>query len=57
MGAFNQANYACNAFAFDNATEQQHIDPFVAAGFTAIPEPGSVLLFGLAGLGFLRRRR
>ena len=57
VGAFDQANYASNAFAFDNATEQQHIDVFVAAGFTPIPEPGSVLLFGLAGLGFLRRRR
>jgi len=56
-GAFDQANYASNAFAFDNATEQQHIDVFVASGFTAIPEPGSALLCGLAGLGFLRRRR
>ena len=57
VGAFDQANYASNAFAFDNKTEQQHIDVFVASGFTAIPEPGSALLFGLAGLGFLRRRR
>ena len=57
VGAFDQANYASNAFAFDNTTEQQHIDVFVASGFTAIPEPGSALLFGLAGLGFLRRRR
>ena len=57
VGAFDQANYSSNAFAFDNATEQQHIDVFVAAGFTAIPEPSSALLFGLAGLGFLRRRR
>lgn len=57
VGPFDQENYSSNAFAWDNATEQQHIDPFVAAGFTAIPEPGSVLLFGLAGLGFLRRRR
>jgi hypothetical protein len=57
VGAFDQANYASNSFAFDNTTEQQHIDVFVASGFTAIPEPGSALLFGLAGLGFLRRRR
>jgi hypothetical protein len=57
VGAFDQANYASNAFAFDNKTEQQHIDVFVASGFTAIPEPGSALLLGLAGIGFLRRRR
>jgi len=56
-GAFDQANYSSNAGAFDGLTEQQHIDIFVAAGFTAVPEPGSALLLGLAGLGFLRRRR
>ena len=56
MGAFDQANYASNAFAFANKTEQQHIDVFVAYGFHAIPEPGSALLLGLAGIGFLHRR-
>lgn len=55
--AFDLANYAVNNGAFDGMNEQQHIDVFVAAGFTPIPEPGSVLLFGLAGIGFLRRRR
>ena len=57
MGVSDQANYASNAFAFANLSEQQHIDVFVVAGFTAIPEPSSALLFGLAGLGFLRCRR
>jgi len=55
--AFDLANYSVNNGAFDGMNEQQHIDVFVAAGFTPIPEPGSALLFGLAGLGFLRRRR
>ena len=58
-GAFNQANYASNAFALDGLSEQQHIDAFAAAGFTplAVPEPSAVLLLGFAGLGLLRRRR
>lgn len=55
--AFDLANYSVNNGAFDGMNEQQHIDVFVAAGFTPIPEPSSALLFGLAGLGFLRRRR
>ena len=55
--AFDLANYSVNNGAFDGMNEQQHIDVFVGAGFTPIPEPGSALLFGLAGLGFLRRRR
>ena len=52
MCAFDQANYACNAFAFDNATEQQHIDVFVAARFTVIPEPFSALFSDWPELGF-----
>ena len=57
FGAFDQANYSSNFLAFDGMTEEQHIAVFVAAGFTAVPEPSSALLLGLAGLGFLRRRR
>lgn len=57
VGAFDQANYSSSVGALDGLTEAQHIDVFVAAGFTAIPEPSSVMLLGLAGLGMLRRRR
>jgi hypothetical protein len=56
-GAFDQANYSSNAFAFDGLNEAQHIEIFAAAGFTPIPEPGASILLGL-GLAFgLRRRR
>jgi hypothetical protein len=58
VGAFDQANYSSNAFAFDGLNEQQHIDIFVAAGFTQIPEPSSSLLLGLSLAAiWLRRRR
>ena len=42
-----------------NSTFTTAIDSFeVEIGYTeAIPEPSSALLLGLAGLGFLRRRR
>ena len=56
-GAFDQANYSSNAFAFDGLNEQQHIDIFVAAGFTQIPEPSSSAFFALGGLAVLLRRR
>ena len=56
-GAFDQANYSSNAFAFDGMTESEHISVFEGAGFTAIPEPSSALLLGLGLLPFARRRR
>ncbi|HBI33174.1 MAG TPA: hypothetical protein DDY45_14120 [Verrucomicrobiales bacterium] len=55
--AFDLANYSVNNGAFDGMTEQEHVAVFAGAGFTAVPEPSSVLLLGLAGLGLLRRRR
>ena len=59
VGAFDQANYSSNAGAFDTLSEQQHIDVFVASGFTqaVVPEPSSsaLVMLGLAGL--IRRRR
>ena len=55
--AFDLANYSVNNGAFDGMTEQEHVAVFAGAGFTAVPEPSSVLLIGLAGLGLLRRRR
>ena len=57
VGAFDPANYSINDDAFDGLTEQQHIDIFVSAGFTAIPEPSSSLFLGLGLLACLRRRR
>ena len=58
-GAFDQANYSSNDLAFDTLTEQQHIDVFVAAGFTqvVVPEPTSAALAMLGLTGLLRRRR
>jgi hypothetical protein len=55
--AFDLANYSVNNGAFDGMNEQEHVAVFAGAGFTAVPEPSSVLLIGLAGLGLLRRRR
>ena len=55
--AFDLANYSVNNGAFDGMNEQEHVAVFAAAGFTPVPEPSSVLLLGLAGLGLLRRRR
>jgi hypothetical protein len=55
--AFDLANYSVNNGAFDGMTEQEHVAVFAGAGFTPVPEPSSVLLLGLAGLGLLRRRR
>ncbi len=57
VGAFDQANYNTQVGAFDTLTEQQHIDIFVAAGFTPVPEPAIALYLGFGALAFLRRRR
>lgn len=56
-GDFDLNNYSINNGSFDGMTEQEHVAVFAGAGFTAVPEPSSVLLLGLAGLGLLRRRR
>ena len=56
-GAFDLANYSINNGFFDGMNEAQHVAVFAGAGFTPVPEPSSVLLLGLAGLGLLRRRR
>jgi len=55
--AFDLANYSVNNGFFDGMNEQEHVAVFAAAGFTPVPEPSSVLLLGLAGIGFLGRRR
>jgi len=55
--AFDLANYSVINGAFDGMNEQEHVAVFAAAGFTPVPEPSSVLLLGLAGIGFLGRRR
>ena len=55
--AFDLANYSVNNGAFDGMNEQEHVAVFAGAGFTPVPEPSSVLLLGLAGIGFLGRRR
>jgi len=57
VGAFDQANYTTIAGAFDGMNEQQHIDTFVTAGFTQIPEPSSALFVLLGTVVCLRRRR
>jgi len=58
FGAFDQANYSSNTGAFNGLDEQGHIDLFVnVAGFTPVPEPSALALFGIAGLALLRRRR
>ena len=57
VAPFDQANWSSNFRAFDGLNEQQHIDVFVAAGFTQIPEPSSSLFVGLGLAGLLLRRR
>ena len=60
VGAFDQANYTTNAGAFTGLTVQQHIDIFVAAGFTQkpVPEPsaGILAVLGCCLVGLRRRR-
>jgi len=57
IGAFNQANYSTSVGAFDTLTEAQQVEVFVAAEFTAVPEPSSVAFLALGASGIFRRRR
>jgi len=43
--------------AFDTLTEAQQVEVFVAAEFTAVPEPSSVAFLALGASGIFRRRR
>ena len=56
---FNQANYLSVFQGLNNLDEADHKDTIASTfGFTIVPEPSSaIVLAGLAGAAFIRRRR
>lgn len=57
-GVFDIANYDVQTDAFDGLSEAEHVTLIENTfGLTAIPEPSTALLGGIALLGLLRRRR
>lgn len=57
-GAFDQNNYDSQFLGLENLDEAAHVSALSANfGFQTVPEPSSLGLLAIAGLGFLRRRR